>query len=86
MCPCAIETRKDIAAMPTADTAAAARPRRFLSRRAQAERYGTSVKTIQRWGKDPEKAMPREFIFNRLPCRDEAELEAWERARIAVSA
>jgi hypothetical protein len=58
------------------------KPRRFLSRRAQAERYGKSIKTVERWGKDPEMSMPPEYDFNG-PHRDEAELEAWERSRVA---
>jgi hypothetical protein len=61
----------------------APRPRRFLTRRAQAERYSKSVKTIERWGQDPRMAMPPEYDFRGLPHRDEADLEAWERSRVA---
>jgi hypothetical protein len=60
--------------------------RRFLSRRAQAQRYGRSVDTIKRWGKDPQMGMPPEYNFRGMPHRDEAELEAWERKRVVVSA
>ena len=57
--------------------------RRFLSRAAQAVRYGKSKRTIERWGQDPEMGMPIEYDFNGLPHRDEAELELWERSRVA---
>jgi hypothetical protein len=59
---------------------------RFLTRRAQAERYGKCVKTIERWGQDPAMGMPPEYNFNKLPSRLEAELEIWERSRVTVSA
>ena len=59
-------------------------PRRFLSRREQAERYHKSTRTIKRWGEDPAMKMPPEYDFNGLPHRDEAELEQWERGRVAV--
>jgi hypothetical protein len=57
--------------------------RRFLSRRDQAERYGKSVRSIERWGKDPVMAMPPEYDFNGLKARAEDELEAWERKRVS---
>jgi hypothetical protein len=56
------------------------RRRRFLTRRAQAERYTKSVRTIERWGRDPKMGMPPEYDFNGLPHREEGELEAWDRA------
>jgi hypothetical protein len=62
----------------------APKSRRFLSRQEQAERYGTSVKTIDRWGKDPRMNMPREFQFHRIMKRAEDELELWERGRVAT--
>jgi hypothetical protein len=58
--------------------------RRFLTRRKQAERYGKSVRTIVRWGEDADMSMPPEYDFNGLPHRDEAELEVWERSRVAL--
>jgi hypothetical protein len=61
----------------------APKPRRFLSRRDQADRYGKSVRTIERWGEDSEMAMPTEYDFNGLKARAEDELEAWERGRVA---
>jgi hypothetical protein len=56
--------------------------RRFLTRRDQAERYGKSVRTIERWGLDPKMGMPPEYDFNRLKARAEDELETWERHRV----
>lgn len=61
-------------------------PRRFLTRRAQAARYGKCVKTIERWGQDPSMEMPAEYDFRGLPSRLEAELEIWERGRVTTSA
>jgi len=62
------------------------KPRRFLSRQEQAERYGVSVKSITRWGEDPKMGMPAEYAFNRIPKRREDELEIWERGLVAVVA
>jgi hypothetical protein len=59
------------------------KPRRFLSRRDQADRYGKSVRTIERWGEDPEMGMPVEYDFHGLKARAEDELETWERSRVA---
>jgi hypothetical protein len=59
--------------------------RQFLSRRAQARRYGKSTKTIKRWGEDPKMGMPPEYDFNGLPSRALDELEPWERSRVAAS-
>jgi hypothetical protein len=64
---------------------AAPRQRSWLSRRAQAERYGKDIKTIKRWGRDPKMKMPPEHDFNG-PHRAEDELEVWERSRVASSA
>jgi hypothetical protein len=60
------------------------KPRRYLSRRAQAERYGKTIKTIERWGGDPDMNMPPEYDFRGLPHREEGELEAWEKTRVAA--
>jgi hypothetical protein len=62
------------------------KPRRFLSRRQQAERYSKDPKTIARWGADPAMNMPAEYDFNGLPHRIEDELETWERGRVAGKA
>jgi hypothetical protein len=66
-------------------TGSTVKPRRFLSRSAQARRYGKSIKTIKRWGTDPKMAMPQEYEL-RGPHRDEAELEIWEQGRVAAKA
>jgi hypothetical protein len=55
-------------------------PYRFLTRRQQAQRYGKSKRTIERWGKDPERGMPAEYNFNGQFSRAEPALEAWERS------
>lgn len=60
--------------------------RRFLSRQEQAARYGTSVKSIQRWGEDPRMRMPPEYEFHRIKKRREDELEEWERQRVTTVA
>jgi|AmaraimetFIIA100_FD_contig_121_96578_length_6637_multi_4_in_0_out_0_3 transposase len=65
------------------DITAQMRSRRFLSRSAQAQRYGKSVRTIKRWGNDPRMAMPPEYSFH-TPHRAEDELDAWDRSRVAL--
>ena len=60
--------------------------RRFLTRTAQAQRYGKTTKTIERWGKDRRMNMPPEYWFGPLPHRAEDELETWERSRVGVTA
>jgi hypothetical protein len=59
------------------------KPRRFLTRRDQAARYGKSVRTIERWGLDVGMGMPAEFDFRGMKARREDELESWERGRVA---
>ena len=54
-----------------------------MSRPDQAKRYSKSVRTIKRWGADPDMKMPPEYDFNG-PHRAEDELEVWERGRIAT--
>ena len=55
--------------------------RRWVSRTFQAERYGVCVRTIKRWGEDPEMGMPLEYDIGG-PKRDLDELEPWERRRV----
>jgi hypothetical protein len=62
------------------------RPRRFLSRKQQAARWSKSVKTVERWGKDPEMGLPPEYWLGNQPHRAEDELEAWERSRVGAVA
>jgi hypothetical protein len=64
------------------NTTTPAGPRRFLSRPAQAKRYGKSIRTIKRWGQDPDMGMPPEYDFNGLHRRED-ELDAWDRSRAA---
>jgi hypothetical protein len=56
--------------------------KRFLTRRQQARRYNKSLRTIERWGLDPEMGLPPEYNFNGHFHREESELETWERARV----
>jgi hypothetical protein len=58
----------------------------FLSRSAQSRRYNDcSVKTIERWGKDPKLNFPPEYDINGRKYRKLSELEAWERNRAAIA-
>jgi hypothetical protein len=59
---------------------------RYLSRRQQAERYGCSVRTVERWGDDPELDFPPEHDFNGRKKRPLSALERWERRRAAMTA
>jgi hypothetical protein len=58
------------------------RPRHFLTRKQQADRWNKSVKTIERWGADPKMDLPPEYMIGNTPSRDEVEIEVWERSRI----
>ena len=58
---------------------------RYLSRRAQADRYGKSVRTIERWGEDPDLALPPELDINGRKLRPLSALEQWERKRVVRS-
>ena len=60
--------------------------KRYLSRRAQAERYGRSVRSIERWGKNPALKLPPELEINGHWFRSLEELEDWERKRAAAQA
>ena len=57
----------------------------FLTRRQQASRYQRSVRTIERWGDDPELGYPPEIDINGHRLRRESDLERWERERAAVA-
>jgi hypothetical protein len=61
-------------------------PKRFLTRQQQAERCSVHVRTVCRWGDDPEMDLPPEIDLNGRPCRAEDELEGWERRRVALRA
>lgn len=58
----------------------------FLTRRQQASRYQRSVRTIERWGDDPELGYPPEIDINGHRLRRKSDLERWERERAAVAA
>ena len=60
--------------------------RRFLTRQQQAKRWSKSVRTVKRWGEDPEMDLPPEYDFNGRPHREETELTTWERSASASSA
>jgi hypothetical protein len=55
---------------------------RYLSRRAQAERYGRSIRTIERWGEDPRLELPAEIDINGRKLRPLSQLELWERKQV----
>ena len=55
---------------------------RYLSRRAQAERYGRSVKTIERWGENSKLGLPPELDVNGRKSRALSQLERWERKQV----
>ena len=50
------------------------------------ERYGVTPMSLWRWDHKPELNFPKPIVINRRKYRDEAELEAWERARVKVVA
>lgn len=59
---------------------------RKLSTAEVARRYTKTRRTIERWERDPELDFPKPLIIRGRKYRDEAELEAWERARVALTA
>jgi hypothetical protein len=58
---------------------------RYLSRSAQAARYGRSKRSVDRWGKNPALGMPPEMDINGHKFRSLSALERWERSRAAMS-
>jgi hypothetical protein len=52
------------------------KPKTWLTRRQQAQRYSIHPRTLDRWGSDPAMGLPPE-AFNGRPHRAEDELEAW---------
>jgi hypothetical protein len=49
-------------------------------------RYGVSQRTLPRWDEKPELGFPRPIYINRRKYRDEAELDAFDRAQAVKSA
>jgi hypothetical protein len=43
-----------------------------------AERYGRSVQTIERWGRDPDLGFPPAIRLRNRRYRDAAALDAWD--------
>jgi hypothetical protein len=62
------------------------KPKRWLTRQQQAERWSVHPKTVDRWGADSEMDLPDEIDLNGRPCRAEDEIETWERSRVALRA
>jgi hypothetical protein len=58
---------------------------RNLRKRATADRYDVSTKSIDRWVEDPRLGFPAPFYINSLPYWNEDELIAWERSRARPS-
>jgi hypothetical protein len=59
-----------------------------LPTRLVAERYKVSDRTVARWERNPNLNFPKPLIINGRKYRDEAELDAWDRAnasRIAAT-
>jgi hypothetical protein len=48
-------------------------------------RYGVCNRTLSRWDRNPELNFPKPIIINHRKYRDEAELEAWDRAQATKS-
>jgi hypothetical protein len=51
-----------------------------------AQRYGVHSITVGRWDANHELGFPAPVIINRRKYRRRAELEAWERSRVAERA
>jgi predicted DNA-binding transcriptional regulator AlpA len=59
---------------------------RKLRKRAVADRYGVTTKTIDRWAADKRLGFPPAiYISETTPLWDEAQLEAFERSRARPS-
>jgi predicted DNA-binding transcriptional regulator AlpA len=52
-----------------------------LRKRAMADRYGVTTKTIDRWVLDPKLGFPAPIHINATPIWDLSEVERWERDR-----
>jgi hypothetical protein len=53
---------------------------RKLPRRKTSERYGVSVRTIERWELDPDLNFPAATVINGRKYDDEEKLIDWDRA------
>jgi hypothetical protein len=54
---------------------------KWSPRKATAERYGVSTRTISRWERDPKMAFPEALLVNGRRYHRLADLVCWERAR-----
>jgi predicted DNA-binding transcriptional regulator AlpA len=52
-----------------------------LRKRAMADRYGVTTKTIDRWSQDSRLGFPQPLHINATPIWDLGEVERWERER-----
>jgi len=59
---------------------------KLLPAGAVCERYSIDRRTLSRWMASAKLAMPAPVKINDRPYFNEAELEAWERSRVATSA
>jgi hypothetical protein len=58
---------------------------RKLRKRATADRYDVTTKTIDRWVADPKLGFPQPFYIGSTPLWDEDQLEVFERSRARPS-
>jgi hypothetical protein len=54
---------------------------RKLRKKQVAERYGHTVRTIERWWRDPSLGFPQPIYIGKNPLWDLEELEAFDRTR-----
>jgi hypothetical protein len=54
---------------------------RKLRKRATADRYGVTTKTVDRWAADPKLGFPQPIYIGATPLWDEDQLIAFERSR-----
>jgi hypothetical protein len=52
-----------------------------LRKKEVAERYKHTVRTIERWWRDPAIGFPQPIYIGKAPLWDLCELETWERTR-----
>jgi hypothetical protein len=57
----------------------------WVPRRKTADRYGVSVRTIERWEADPELHFPKSIIVNGRRYDDVGELDDWDATCAAAS-
>jgi hypothetical protein len=70
----------DAGIWPAFNNSFSSKPETWLTRRQQAARWGVSVRTVERRGKDPKLGLPSEMEINKRWFRALSEIEAWERA------